>query len=124
MPIHAIEKETLLTLLEMGRSSMPNEFIVMTGFEKGVINMTYPIPGSIGGSDAANIFTDMIPLGMRLAGTAHSHPNGILYPSDADLSTFCETGAVHIIVGPPFDENGWKAFNREGHEIKLEVVEE
>ncbi|MDO5844861.1 MAG: Mov34/MPN/PAD-1 family protein [Methanocorpusculum sp.] len=123
MQVRAIDRETLNLLLEMGKSSSPNEFIVMLGAEKGVINTVYPIAGTRVSNDSANIFMDMIPLGMSLAGTAHSHPNGCICPSDADLSTFAETGQVHIIVGEPFDEYSWKAFDREGGIKKLEVVE-
>lgn len=124
MLVRAIEKETLHLLLEMGKSSVPNEFMVMLGMEKGVINMVYPIPGSSSGTDSANIFSDMIPLGMHLAGTAHSHPSGPIRPSQQDLCTFCEMGQIHIIVGEPFDEYAWRAYDREGRQKTLEVVEE
>lgn len=107
----------------MGKSSMPNEFMVMLGEDKGVIDTVYPIAGTSVSENGANIFTDMIPLGMNIAGTAHSHPNGLIYPSDADLSTFAETGSVHIIVGEPFDEHSWKAFDRSGNQRELEVIE-
>lgn len=123
MQVRAIDRETLNLLLEMGKSSSPNEFIVMLGAENGVINTVYPIAGTRVSQDSANIFMDMIPLGMSLAGTAHSHPNGCISPSDADLSTFAETGQVHIIVGDPFDEFSWKAFGRDGNIRKLEVIE-
>lgn len=122
MLVRAIDKELLDLLLEMGKSSFPDEYLVMLGMEKGVINMTYPIPGTSVSSDSANIFMDMIPLGMRIAGTAHSHPNGCLLPSDADLSTFSESGQCHIIVGSPFDETSWRCYDRNGNQKTLEVI--
>lgn len=122
MPVRAIERETLQLLLEMGKSSFPNEYIVMLGMEKGIINMVYPIAGTQVSGDAASIFMDMIPLGMSLAGTAHSHPIGPFTPSDADLSTFAETGQIHIIVGQPFDETSWQAYDRAGKPKHLEIV--
>jgi len=123
MPVRKIEKDTLVLLLEMGKSSYPNEYMVLLGANDGVIDELYPIAGSRGGKDASYILMDMIPLGMSFIGTAHSHPSGIIAPSNADYSSFAEMGDVHIIVGQPFDENGWRAFNREGHPIQLEIVE-
>ena len=122
MIIHSIDRETLHLLLEMGKSSYPNEYIVATAAEKGVINMVYPIPGSTVSNSTATILLDMIPLGMSIAGTAHSHPSGLIMPSDADLSTFSSMGSVHIIVGEPFDEYSWRAFDRQGNRIKLDIV--
>ena len=122
--VHAIDRDTLALLLEMGKSSWPNEYMVLLGAEEGVINMVYPIAGSGGGSDASYIMMDMVPLGMSFVGTAHSHPNGVVRPSDTDYSTFAETGQVHIIVGSPFDEYSWRAFGRDGHPVKLEIVSE
>lgn len=123
MLARAIDKETLHLLLEMGKSSVPNEFMVMLGMEKDVINMVYLIPGSSTETDSANVFADMVPLGMSLAGTAHSHPSGSLRPSQQDLCTFCEMGQVHIIVSEPFDEYSWRAYDQEGKQRTLEVVE-
>lgn len=122
MLVRAIEKETLHLLLEMGKSSHPNEYMVMLGTENGVINTVYPIAGTVAGEDSATLFMDMIPLGMGLAGTAHSHPEGPFTPSDADLSTFAETGQIHIIVGQPFDETAWAAYDRRGQPKHLDIV--
>ena len=105
--VRAIDKQTLLLLLEMGKSSYPNEYMVLLEEENGVINNTFMTNGS-SSQDSANIFTDMIPLGMKFAGTAHSHPippgygdspamrEHMLHPSDQDLSTFCAIGNIHI----------------------------
>lgn len=123
MIIHSIDRETLHLLLEMGKSSYPNEFIAATSAEKGVINMVYPIAGTTVSNSAASILLDMIPLGMSIAGTAHSHPSGSIMPSDADLSAFSSIGLVHIIVGEPFDEYSWRAFDRQGNRIKLDIAE-
>lgn len=122
MLVRAIDREVLDLLLEMGRSSAPNEFIVMMGAEKGVITTVYPIAGTTSTNDSATIFLDMVPLGMQIAGTAHSHPNGALWPSDADLQTFSETGQCHIIVGDPYEQDSWRCFDRDGHARQLEVM--
>lgn len=122
MLVRAIEKETLQLLLEMGKSSHPYEYMVMMGAENGVINVVYPIAGTLVSKDTASLLMDMIPLGMSLVGTAHSHPEGPFTPSNADLSTFSSTGQVHIIVGQPFDETSWQAYDRNGHAKQLGVV--
>ncbi|MBP3443761.1 MAG: Mov34/MPN/PAD-1 family protein [Methanocorpusculaceae archaeon] len=106
----------------MGKSSHPNEYMVMLGAEDGVINTVYPIAGTVTSEDSASIFMDMIPLGMGLAGTAHSHPEGPYTPSDADLATFAETGQIHLIVGQPFDETAWAAYGRNGQPKHLDIV--
>jgi proteasome lid subunit RPN8/RPN11 len=59
---------------------------------------------------------------MRAAGSVHSHPNGVLRPSDADLQTF-NKGKVHIIVGAPYGKTDWKAFDQEGDPRKLDVLD-
>ncbi len=92
------------------------------GAERGIINIIYPIAGTSVSEDAAMMLMDMIPLGMNLVGTAHSHPEGPYTPSDADLSTFAETGQVHIIVGQPFDETSWQAYDRIGQPKHLDIV--
>lgn len=122
MLVRAIEKETLHLLLEMGKSSHPNEYLVMLGAENGIINTVYPIAGTVTGEDSATFLMDMIPLGMNLAGTAHSHPEGPFTPSDADLSTFAESGQIHIIVGQPFCETSWQAYGRNGQPKHLDIV--
>lgn len=122
MFVRAIDSDVLDLLLEMGKSSFPDEFIVMLGAEKGAITTVYPIAGTMVTSDSATIFMDMVPLGMQIAGTAHSHPNGALWPSDADLQTFVETGSCHIIVGDPYEVDSWRCFDRDGQERYLEVV--
>ena len=120
--VHAINHDTLSLLFEMGKSSQPDEYMVLLGAEDGVINEVYPLPGSGAGEDASYIMMDMLPLGMSYVGTAHSHPSGVIMPSDTDYATFAEMGQIHIIVGEPFDEYSWRAFSREGNLIKLDIV--
>ncbi|HJJ46667.1 MAG TPA: Mov34/MPN/PAD-1 family protein [Methanocorpusculum sp.] len=122
MQVRAIDYDTFLLLMEMGKSSLPNEYMVLLGAENGVINMVYPIAGSAGGEDASYILMDMVPIGMSYVGTAHSHPSGSIIPSNTDYATFAEMGQVHIIVGEPFDENAWSAFDREGNSIQMRII--
>jgi hypothetical protein len=64
----------------------------------------------------------MIPNDQTAAGSIHSHPNGVLRPSDADLQTFGR-GDVHIIVGAPYGWNDWQAFDSEGNPVELDVLD-
>ncbi|HJJ89452.1 MAG TPA: Mov34/MPN/PAD-1 family protein [Methanocorpusculum sp.] len=122
MFIHAIDIEVLNLLLEMGKSSLPNEFMVMLGAEEGIIITVYPIAGTTTTSRNATVLADMVPLGLQIAGTAHSHPKGALLPSNADLRIFAEMGQCHIILGGTFGINSWRCFDRDGKEKFLEVI--
>jgi len=137
--VYAIEESTLSLLLEVGKSRFPYEYMCLLLAEHGVINGTEMLPGSGRKKDAgdmaedsAYVLMDYHPLGMVKVGTAHSHPNPgdewsqdfMLTPSVQDRVTFSESGDVHIIVTNPFDEHSWRAFNRNGDQISLEVVKD
>lgn len=79
------------------------------------------IPGTETNPVSATVKTSMVPNDLRTAGSIHSHPNGVLRPSDADLGAFGRND-VHIIVGAPYGPDDWQAFNREGERIDLPVL--
>ncbi|MBX0294708.1 Mov34/MPN/PAD-1 family protein [Haloarcula nitratireducens] len=80
------------------------------------------IPGTESNPVSATVKTTMVPNDMRAAGSIHSHPNGVLKPSDADLQTFGR-GDVHIIVGYPYGPDDWRAFDSEGEPVELPVLD-
>lgn len=80
------------------------------------------IPGTESNPVSATVKTNMVPNDLRAAGSVHSHPNGVLRPSDADLATFTRND-VHIIVGAPYGPDDWQAFDREGEPIDLPVLD-
>jgi len=80
------------------------------------------LPGTVGGEDSATLLYDMMPLDTHLAGSAHSHPNGVLRPSDADVSFFPRTGRYHLIIGYPYQKNDWQCFTADGNPCELEVI--
>ena len=92
MTIRGIKKELLSLLLELGKNSHPNEFAALLKEEEGVISELNLLPGTVTGSSSASIFFDMMPLDTHLAGSAHSHPNGVLRPSSADVNFFPRAG--------------------------------
>jgi proteasome lid subunit RPN8/RPN11 len=80
------------------------------------------IPGTESNPVSATVQTNMIPNDTRSVGSVHSHPNGVLRPSDADLGTFTK-GSVHIIIGAPYGRTDWRAFDSEGQRRKLPVLD-
>lgn len=122
MNISAIQKSALDLLLAMGRESHPREFAALLSAESGVISDINLIPGSIGGEASAQVPFEMVPLNMHVAGSAHSHPNGMLSPSDADIRFFAVSGSRHIIVGYPYGPDDWRCFSPDGTSVRLEVV--
>jgi proteasome lid subunit RPN8/RPN11 len=122
MNIYAIQKDILDLLLAMGRESHPREFAALLSAESGVISDINLIPGSIGGRASAQVPFDMVPISMNIIGSAHSHPNGIIRPSDADIRFFSVSGSRHIIVADPYGPDDWGCFSPDGTPFMLKVV--
>jgi len=92
------------------------------GHEGTVLTDVLVIPGTESNPVSATVKTSMIPNDSRAAGSVHSHPNGVLRPSDEDLQTFGK-GKVHIIIGAPYGKTDWQAFDREGNPVDLPVLD-
>ena len=122
MNISAIHKNTLDLLLAMGQGSHPREFAALLSAESGIISDIHLIPGSIGGEASAQVPFEMVPLNLKIIGSAHSHPNGMILPSDADIRFFSVSGSRHIIVGTPYGPDDWRCFYPDGTPVTLEVV--
>ncbi len=126
-----IAAETLEFVLEASAESHPDEYMAFLRgtpasrldlHEDGVvITDVLVIPGTRSNPVSATVKTNMVPNGMRALGSVHSHPNGVLQPSDQDLATF-HVGKVHLIVGSPYDRESWRAFDPEGNRRDLEVL--
>ncbi|RXK49495.1 Mov34/MPN/PAD-1 family protein [Halorientalis pallida] len=130
--ILGIAEDALEFALEASEDAHPNEYMGLLRGERAqkvgldregtVITDVLVIPGTESNPVSATVKTNMIPNDMRAAGSVHSHPNGVLRPSDADLATF-NKGTVHIIVGAPYGQTDWKAFDQEGNPRKLDVLD-
>lgn len=123
MAIHGISRDLLTMLFELGREHHPNEFVAVLRERDGVIQELDLVPGTIVGEESASFFIDMLPLGVHQAGSAHSHPNGVLSPSPADLRFFPKVGRYHIIIGYPYRESDWLCYRADGSPTQLEVIE-
>ena len=118
--------------LSAARDTHPDEYMGLLRGEEAskvgldrdgtVLTDVLVIPGTTSNPVSATVKTSMIPNDSRAAGSIHSHPNGVLRPSDADLATFGR-GKVHIIMGAPYEKGDWQAFDRDGEPRDLEVLE-
>jgi proteasome lid subunit RPN8/RPN11 len=127
-----IARETLEFTLNACEETHPNEYMGFLRAEDAslldldrtgqVITDVLVIPGTTSNPVSATVRQHMKPNDMRSVGSVHSHPNGVLQPSDADLATFGQ-GQVHIIVGAPYGWGDWKAFDNEGRQTTLEVLD-
>ncbi|MFB6177651.1 MAG: Mov34/MPN/PAD-1 family protein [Halobaculum sp.] len=127
-----IAEETLEFVLEACRDTHPNEYM---GFFEGtrasklgldrdgvVITDILVIPGTSSNPFSAQVKENQIPTGGKAIGSVHSHPNGVLKPSDEDLATF-HAGKTHVIVGHPYGRDDWQAFDRDGEPMALDVLD-
>ena len=123
MRIRGIRKNLLSLLLQLGREQHPNEYAGLLREQDGIIDEIDLLPGTTSTDRSASLFLDMMPLDTHLAGSVHSHPNGVIRPSDADLGFFPRTGRYHIIVGFPYDEDDWRCFSANGMPVDIGVIE-
>lgn len=120
----AITRRCLDSALACARSAYPNEFGgILRADEPGVISELLLLPGTTAGRRHANFQLYMLPVDLGVAGTVHSHPSGALHPSDADVALFRNWGRRHIILGAPFGSGSWRAYDSNGAEATLAVVE-
>ncbi|AUX08608.1 proteasome Rpn11 subunit JAMM motif protein [Halalkaliarchaeum desulfuricum] len=127
-----IARETMEFILEACEETHPNEYMGFLraddarklGLDRDgqVITDVLVIPGTVSNPMSATVKTNMKPNDIRSVGSVHSHPNGVLRPSDEDLMTFGQ-GQVHIIVGAPYGWGDWRAFDNEGEQTKLDVID-
>jgi len=127
-----IAGETLDFILNASEETHPNEYMGFLraddastlGLDRDgqVITDVLVIPGTESGPTSASVQSIMQPNNVQSVGSVHSHPNGVLRPSDADLQTFGR-GEVHIIVGAPYGWNDWQAFDSQGQKTTLDVLD-
>jgi proteasome lid subunit RPN8/RPN11 len=117
-----IAKDTILFILEVSRSSAPNEFAGMLQVHDDIITDVVIVPGTESSDESAVMQLFMLP-NISMVGTVHSHPSGNRRPSAADLELFDRKGMYHIIVGPPYDISSWTCYDNKGEMVMLEVVD-
>ena len=120
----SISRRALESALASARSALPNEFGgVLRADPPGVIGELLLVPGGTAGKRHANFHLYMLPADLTIVGTVHSHPSGALHPSDADLRLFRSWGRRHLILGAPYTKGCWRAYDGNGNETTLQVLE-
>ncbi|QKY19186.1 Mov34/MPN/PAD-1 family protein [Halolamina sp. CBA1230] len=127
-----IADDALTFALEASRETHPDEYMGLLRGEPAseydvdhdglLVTDVLIIPGTESNPVSATVKTSMIPNDFSSVGSIHSHPNGVLQPSQADLATFGK-GQVHIIVGHPYGRDDWVALDREGKRRSLPVYD-
>jgi proteasome lid subunit RPN8/RPN11 len=117
-----ISRDLLDLLLKIGKSQHPLEFLAILRDHNGILDELELVPGTISGEESASFSPHMLPLRTGLTGSAHSHPNGVLEPSNADLRFFPAVGRFHIIVGAPYGADNWRCYTAGGQPCTLEVI--
>ena len=127
-----IAAETLSFVLDAAADTHPNEYMGLLRGERArdlgldddglVATDVLVIPGTESNSVSATVRTSMVPNDRKTVGSVHSHPNGVLSPSQADLASFGR-GRVHLILGAPSGPDDWRAFDRDGHPRELDVLD-
>ena len=130
--IHGIARDTLTFIREACRETHPNEYMGLLRAtdaqtlglsESGqIITDVLVIPGTKSSSVKATMKSNMVPNDHTAVGSVHSHPNGVVQPSDEDLRSFAR-GDVHIIVGAPYNRDSWRAFGQDGTRRSLPVLD-
>jgi proteasome lid subunit RPN8/RPN11 len=126
-----IAADALRFVLEASRETHPNEYMGFLRAEAArdvgldrdgtLITDVLVIPGTESNEVSATVYDEFVPNDFRAVGSVHSHPNGVLRPSDADLVTF-GSGSVHLIVGAPYQPADWRAFDSAGKPTDLPVL--
>ncbi|MBC9985791.1 proteasome protein [Haloferax sp. AS1] len=127
-----IAADALNFALEASAETHPNEYMGLLRGEEArrvgvdrdgyVVTDVLIIPGTVSDPYSATVRNDLVPNDFRAVGSIHSHPNGVLRPSDADLDTF-GSGRVHIIIGSPYGPDDWEAFDQSGEVRDLDVLD-
>lgn len=118
-----IERGLLDELLAASRSQHPNEFSAVLSAEGDLLTGYALVPGGFGGDRHAILPLFNLPIDRSYAGTVHSHPGSVPYPSDADKQLFRHFGFLHVIIAEPYGKDHWRAFDGDGREIRLDVVD-
>ena len=111
--IWAIDVGLIESFNESAKASSPNEFASAMREENGVLTELVFLPGSIGSFTSATVPLHMLPI----------DPGYSNRPSDEDLHLFGSFGKVHIITCMPYDITSWRSYDKDGNEIKLEIVD-
>lgn len=129
--VFGIARDTLLTALASAEDCHPRKFVAHlrsdsmsdVGLEREGEVLTEVIftPESKSGDVFDTLGVDSLPRRSSIVGTVASAPSG--EPESEDYTRFANRGRVHVMAFPPYDEGSWRAYNSDGEERDLEVVD-
>lgn len=130
--IIGIAKDTLQFVQDAAADTHPNEYMGLLRGEHAsdldvnlsgiIITDILVIPGTSSNNSSATMKSSMIPNDTRSLGSVHSHPSGVLKPSDTDRNAF-RSGKIHIILSAPYGPDDWQAFDKRGEKRDLRVLD-
>lgn len=123
MVVERIDKEVLGHILRTSSSFHPEKFAGVLLADGDEITEVSVLSEAFSSERSIMMELKMKPLSSNVCGSVHNHPASRARPSRADLSFFERVGDVNIIALPPYTENSWKAYNRRGQEINLNIVQ-
>lgn len=100
----------------------PDEFIGLFREKDGLLDELILAPLAEYGRSHSSFSHWHLPTDPSLVSTIHSHPNGVLLPSRADLKFFAVNGRWHFIAGPPYRVQDVACFDNRGKPAIVEVV--
>lgn len=136
-----ITDEALQFMIQTGRDTHPNEMLGVlrgkpldeieprlervpeTDSENPYVITGFDIPPRLQQTPISASFNPhMLPVSNSRIGVVHSHPSGVLRPSNTDVNEGFAVGHIHIIVGAPYEDCSWNAFHSDGSHISLSVL--
>ena len=130
--VEAIATDAMAFARACAEDQHPDEFMgllradpamrAVTPGQGRVVTDVLVLPGTTSSPVQATIRGATIPNEQAIVGSVHSHPNGVLSPSDTDRRSF-GSGSVHIILGAPYGPDDWRAFDRMGTHRALREVD-
>ncbi len=122
--MYSIKVATVESIVQAARNVYPNEFIALLGSKQKnkVVDELVILPATYG-ETFSSIRMHLLPFDKSVLGSVHSHPGYSAKPSRGDLAFFKRLGKLHLIICAPFTFEAIKAYNRNGEEIEIEIVE-
>lgn len=118
-----IKRTALEFILNASKNTYPREFIGLLRKNKNnEISEVIVLPRSTYGRGFSTVDLTVVPYTSKYYGSIHSHPLPSSSPSKNDLLFFSKIGGVHIVASYPFSEEDIKVYNKNGEELKFEIV--
>jgi proteasome lid subunit RPN8/RPN11 len=120
-----IDKEVIDNIVELANQTYPKEFIAFLEGKarKKVLRVYGLVYQEYFANPSYTIYKFNPPITSGIVGSVHSHPGASNYPSRADLHSFSKKGMVHMIIKLPYSAENIQAYDKNGNNIRFEVVD-